>query len=308
MPSASKAAASTDRRMLLVHAHPDDECSSTGATMAKYAAEGTGVTLLICTLGELGEVLVPELAQLAADQADQLGGYRMGELRAALDILGVADQRYLGGPGRFRDSGMIGTEGNTAPRAFWRASEDPAVFDAAVAAAVEVIRDVRPQVLITYDTNGGYGHPDHIMAHRVAMAAADKAGDADFVTDAEAWVIRKIYWAVLPKSWLWEGVMAMRAAGVEGFFGEEITGPEDIQMGTDDELVTTRIDATPFAAAKADALRAHATQITADGPFFKMIEVLGLEGWGVEFFQLVRGEAVREGSEYETDLFAGLAV
>src|SRR4051812_12067189 len=96
------------RRLLLVHAHPDDESIGTGATMAKYVAEGAHVTLVTCTLGEEGEVLVPELEGLAADQADQLGGYRIGELAVACDALGVTDHRFLGGIGRYRDSGMMG--------------------------------------------------------------------------------------------------------------------------------------------------------------------------------------------------------
>ena len=158
----------TSRRVLFVHAHPDDETINNGATMARYVAEGAGVTLLTCTLGEEGEILVPALAQLAADQADQLGGYRIGELRAAMAALGVTDSRFLGGAGRYRDSGMMGTQANEHPRAFWQAD-----LDEAAAHAVAVIREVRPQVLVTYDDFGGYGHPDHIQAHRVAMRAAD---------------------------------------------------------------------------------------------------------------------------------------
>ncbi|MDT4921314.1 MAG: N-acetyl-D-myo-inositol-2-amino-2-deoxy-alpha-D-glucopyranoside deacetylase, partial [Pseudonocardiales bacterium] len=123
-----------DRRLLLVHAHPDDESIMTGAVMAYYAAQDVAVTLITCTLGEEGEVLTPEYAQLAADQADQLGGLRIGELADALDALGVTDHRWLGGAGRFRDSGMIGTPPNDNPRAFWRADKDPGVFDEAVAA------------------------------------------------------------------------------------------------------------------------------------------------------------------------------
>ena len=159
---------SSSRRLLLVHAHPDDETINNGATMARYVAEGAQVTLLTCTLGEEGEILVPELAQLAADQADQLGGYRIGELRAAMAALGVTDSRFLGGAGRYRDSGMMGTAANEHPRAFWNAD-----LDEAVGAAVAVVREVRPQVVVTYDENGGYGHPDHIQAHRVAMGAVD---------------------------------------------------------------------------------------------------------------------------------------
>ena len=177
------------RRALFVHAHPDDETINNGVTMARYAAEGAQVTLLTCTLGEEGEVLVPELELLAAAEADQLGGYRIGELRAAMDALGVTDIRFLGGPGRYRDSGMMGTPANEHPRAFWNAD-----LDEAVAHAVAVVRDVRPQVVVTYDENGGYGHPDHIQAHRVAMAAVEAAADAGYRPDlGEAWETAKVY-------------------------------------------------------------------------------------------------------------------
>ena len=154
------------RGLLLVHAHPDDESIGTGATMAKYAAQGTSVTLVTCTLGELGEIIPAGLAHLAADREDRLGEYRIGELAAACAALGVPDHRFLGGAGRWRDSGMIGTPGNDDPRCFWRA--DP---DAAAAALLAVIDQVRPQVMVSYDDNGGYGHPDHIQAHRVAGRA-----------------------------------------------------------------------------------------------------------------------------------------
>jgi N-acetyl-1-D-myo-inositol-2-amino-2-deoxy-alpha-D-glucopyranoside deacetylase len=158
------------RRLLLVHAHPDDESIGTGATMAKYAAEGAQVTLVTCTLGELGEIIPPELAQLAADREDRLGEYRIGELDAACAALGVTDHRFLGGPGRWRDSGMMGTKANSDPRCFWQAHVGVAAM-----ALLEVIREVRPQVLVTYDANGFYGHPDHIQAHRVAWRAFELA-------------------------------------------------------------------------------------------------------------------------------------
>src|SRR3954463_8525309 len=167
-------------RLLLVHAHPDDESITTGATMAYYVARGAQVTLLTCTLGEEGEILVPEFAQLAADQADQLGGLRISELDEAMRALGVTDHRYLGGPGRFRDSGMMGTPANEHPRAFWRAATEPAVFDAAVAAAGEVVREVRPHVVVPYDATGDSAHRDHIMAHRGAPAAVERAADRGY--------------------------------------------------------------------------------------------------------------------------------
>ena len=159
------------RRLLLVHAHPDDESIGTGATMARYAAEGARVTLVTCTLGELGEIIPPSLGHLAADREDRLGEYRIGELAAACAELGVTDHRFLGGPGRWRDSGMMGTAGNDDPRCFWRAD-----VDLAAQALLDVIREVRPQVLVTYDANGFYGHPDHIQAHRVAWRAFQQAG------------------------------------------------------------------------------------------------------------------------------------
>jgi N-acetyl-1-D-myo-inositol-2-amino-2-deoxy-alpha-D-glucopyranoside deacetylase len=187
--------------LLLVHAHPDDESIGTGATMAKYAAEGARVTLVTCTLGELGEIIPPSLAHLAAEQEDRLGEYRIGELAAACAELGVTDHRFLGGPGRWRDSGMMGTPGNDDPRCFWRAD-----VDEAAEVLGEIIREVRPRVLVTYDANGFYGHPDHIQAHRVAWSAFKKADqqakfyataapDAPDVTteiDAEPYLERKL--------------------------------------------------------------------------------------------------------------------
>jgi N-acetyl-1-D-myo-inositol-2-amino-2-deoxy-alpha-D-glucopyranoside deacetylase len=159
------------RRLLLVHAHPDDESIYTAATMAKYAAEGAQVTLVTCTLGELGEIIPPSLAHLAADSGDRLGPYRAGELAAACAELGVTNHRFLGGPGRWRDSGMMGTAGNDDPRCFWRAE-----IDTAAQALIDVISEVRPQVVVTYDADGAYGHPDHIQAHRVSWRACELAG------------------------------------------------------------------------------------------------------------------------------------
>jgi N-acetyl-1-D-myo-inositol-2-amino-2-deoxy-alpha-D-glucopyranoside deacetylase len=261
--------------------------------------------LVTCTLGELGEILVPALEGIAAERADQLGGYRIAELAAAAQALGVEDHRFLGGAGRWRDSGMMDTPGNDDPRAFWRADKDPAEFEAAVLAAVAVIREVRPQVLITYDAFGAYGHPDHIMAHRVAMAAADRAAEPG--GDGEPWTIEKIYWTALPKSVIQRGIDAMKAAGQDSFFGVESV--DDLPFGNTDDEVTTAIDARAYAAQKDAAMRAHATQISVDGPFFALSNNIGLEVLGFEYFRLVRGEAAgdRDVDGRETDLFAGLA-
>ncbi|MGY1634699.1 N-acetyl-1-D-myo-inositol-2-amino-2-deoxy-alpha-D-glucopyranoside deacetylase [Geodermatophilus sp. SYSU D01186] len=293
-----------DRRMLLVHAHPDDETINNGATMARYAAEGVDVTLLTCTLGEEGEVLVPELELLAADHADQLGGYRIGELGAAMDALGVTDWRFLGGPGRYRDSGMIGTAANDKPRAFWNAD-----LDEAVAHAVAVVREVRPQVLVTYDENGGYGHPDHIQAHRVAMGAVERAADPAYRPDlGEAWDVAKVYWCCMPRSVLREGIEAMRALGEASPF-DSLGELDEIPFAVDDDVVTAAVDGRSHAGRKDAAMRAHATQITVDGPFFALSNNLGQEVLGVEYYRLVRGERGPAGEAphgWEDDLFAGL--
>src|SRR4051794_5050081 len=291
-------------RLLLVHAHPDDESITTGTTMAYYVAKGAQVTLLTCTLGEEGEVLVPEFAQLAADQADQLGGLRIAELAEAMRALGVTDHRFLAGPGRFRDSGMMGTPANQHPRAFWRADSEPAVFDAAVAAAVEVVREVRPHVMITYDDNGDYGHPDHILAHRVATAAAERAADPAY-GDGDAWTVAKFYWTATPKSELRRGFEAI-AGQADLPFG--VASVDELPFGVEDELVTTAIDATGFGEQKLAALRAHRTQIAVDGVFFALSNMLGREALSVEHFRLIEG---RLGDDLdadgrERDLFAGL--
>ncbi len=299
------AGVTASRRLLLVHAHPDDETITSGVTMARYVDEGAAVTLLTCTLGEEGEVLVPELAQLAADQADQLGGYRIGELRAAMAELGVTDLRFLGGAGRYRDSGMIGTPANEHPRAFWNAD-----LDEAVAHAVAVVREVRPQVVVTYDENGGYGHPDHIQAHRVTMAAVAAAADAGYRPElGAAWRVAKVYWTAVPRSVLQAGIDALAAAGDESFF-DGVADAGEIPYGVPDELVTAAIDGRRWHDRKAAAMRAHATQITVDGPFFALSNNLGQEVLGVEYFRLVhgdRGPAGEAPQDWEDDLFAGLA-
>ena len=286
------------RRILFVHAHPDDETLDTGATMARYAAGGAHVTLVTCTLGEEGEVLVPELAHLAAQEGDQLGGYRIGERAAAMAELGITDHRWLGGAGRWRDSGMMGLPENDAPRAFWRASPEETV-----PALVSVIREVRPQVLVTYDERGGYGHPDHIQAHRVAMAAADAAAGPAFAPETgEPWSIAKVYWSAIALSQLEAMVDALR--GTEHAF----TDAEDLSMGVPDELITTSVDGTAQLAAKLAAMRAYPTQISVDGFFFALADRVAKQAYGTEHFRLVRGAlGPADGPNgRETDLFAGL--
>ena len=290
------------RRLLLVHAHPDDEAINNGATMAKYAAERAAVTLVTCTLGEEGEVLVPELAHLAADRDDALGRHRIGELAAAMEALGVEDSRFLGGPGRYRDSGMMGLPTNDRPDCFWQAD-----VDEAAALLAEVIRETRPQVLVTYDGNGGYGHPDHIQAHRVAMRAVELAADPAH-SGGEPWTIAKIYWNALPDSVLREGIRALRAAGDSTTF-EQLDPDGEIPFVVPDELVTTCVDGEEHVEAKMAAMRAHATQIEVEGPFFALSNHLGHKIWADEHYRLVRGRPGEGdgGSGWETDLFSGVA-
>jgi len=289
-------------RLLLVHAHPDDETIGTGATMAKYAAEGALVTLVTCTQGEEGEILVPDLEHLAAGRDGGLGLHRADELAVAMEALRVTDHRFLGGPGRWRDSGMMDAPANEAPTCFWRAD-----LDEAVDALVRVIRDVRPQVVITYDANGGYGHPDHIQAHRVTVAAVDRAADPAGTPDAgEPWEVAKLYFSAIPKSYLQAAVEAIRESGSEAF--ERAGSPDELPGGVSDEEITTQIDAAGQLDAKLAAMRAHATQIAVDGFFFALSNKLGQQAFGREHYVLVRGErGPGDGPNgWETDLFAGL--
>ena len=280
--------------MLLVHAHPDDESIGTGATMARYAAEGAQVTLVTCTLGELGEILVPALAGLAADRADQLGGYRIGELATAMRALGVSDHRFLGGAGRWRDSGMVGTSGNGDPRALWRAATEPGLFDEALTALVAVVDQVRPQVLITYDENGGYGHPDHVMAHRLAMAAVEQA----------AWQVRKVYWAAISRSSVQRSLAALDGRDDTPF--DRPSGADDVPHCSDDEI-TAVIDASAWLAAKRAALSAHATQVSVAGDFFALSDNVGRQLSGIEEYRLAVGDDACGADGIESDLFTGLA-
>jgi N-acetyl-1-D-myo-inositol-2-amino-2-deoxy-alpha-D-glucopyranoside deacetylase len=282
-----------------VHAHPDDECIATGATMAKYAAEGAHVTLVTCTLGEEGEVLVPDLVHLAADKDDALGEHRIGELADAMKALGVTDHRFLGGPGRWRDSGMMGEPTNDRPNSFWQADLNEAVGE-----LVGVIREVRPQVVITYNETGGYGHPDHIQAHRVTLAALEGAADPGRYPKAgEPWRVTKLYYTALPISFLRMGWEALREMGEEAPFG--VTAPEELNFGDPDETITTRIDARDYLEAKIESMRAHRTQIEVDGPFFALSNNIGQRAFGLEHFRLMTGNPPSEGV-VEVDLFAGI--
>ena len=285
---------SAAKRLLLVHAHPDDETINNGVTMAKYAASGAQVTLVTCTRGEEGEVLVTELANLASDKDDKLGEHREVELKDAMAQLGINDFRFLGAPNKkWRDSGMMGTTQNDRGDVFWQADLDEASHE-----LVKIILETKSQVLITYDEFGGYGHPDHIKAHRVAMRAAELAAE-------QGWQVSKIYWNTIPRSVIQMGIEKMKEVGSD-FFGAQSV--DELPFAKPDELATTVVNAPEYVPQKLAAMKAHATQISEDGPFFALSKNLGLSVWGDEYYTLVKGEkaAPFDSNGRELDIFAGV--
>jgi N-acetyl-1-D-myo-inositol-2-amino-2-deoxy-alpha-D-glucopyranoside deacetylase len=289
------------KSLLFVHAHPDDECIPTGVTIAKYAAEGARVTVVTCTLGEVGEIVADDLKHLADGGEHALGEHRRTEMEEAAKILGISDHRFLGGPGRWRDSGMMGTPENDDPRCFWRAD-----FDQAVAELVPIVREARPQVVVTYDENGDYGHPDHIQAHRVTVAAVDKAADPAY-GDGEPWRVSKLYSTCFPKSVLAAGFDYFKAAGDDFFAAYE--SADEMPFGVPDEQVTTRIRAAEHLDTKFAAMRAHRSQIRPDDVFFALPPDLAAFGMGTEHFVLRIGALGPDRDPetgWETDFFSGI--
>lgn len=260
--------------MLFVHAHPDDETLATGATMAAYAAAGAQVTLVTCTLGQLGEVLVPELAHLSPDQ---LGEHRRGELAAAMAELGVTDHRLLA-QGRWRDSGMVwlapgiaGVAPDADPRSFALAD-----VEEAAAALADVLAQTRPRAVVTYDSGGGYGHPDHVQAHRITMRAVELAP------------VAKVYWVRAPRSWVRRERVELLARRPASMLARALDDPMP-PVVADDALVTTAVAAAGQLARKVAALRAHATQVRVEGEVFALSDGVAQIVRGVETFQLAAG-------------------
>jgi N-acetyl-1-D-myo-inositol-2-amino-2-deoxy-alpha-D-glucopyranoside deacetylase len=278
----------TAPRLLLVHAHPDDESLWTGGTIARYAAAGAHVTVVTCTLGEEGEVIPAFLRLLAVDAADQLGGYRIGELRAACAALGVSDHRYLGGIGRWRDSGMAGTPANDHPRALVRGDRAEQVDALAV-----ILAEVRPQVVVSYGPDGGYGHPDHIAAHQITMAACATVSDVD-----------RVFQVVTSKRATEDGVTALSHVDDRPF---RLPAPGELPV-TDDAEISTVVSITEALPAKLAAMRAHATQITVwegnDGErCYALSNGIAQPIVAAEYYQLAQGNP----DGHETDLFGGLS-
>jgi N-acetyl-1-D-myo-inositol-2-amino-2-deoxy-alpha-D-glucopyranoside deacetylase len=274
-------------RLLLVHAHPDDESLWTGGTIARYASSGAHVTVVTCTLGEEGEIIPAGLRELAADAADQLGGYRVAELRSACAALGVTDHRFLGGIGRWRDSGMVDVPSNSHPRAFIKGS-----IDEQTAMLADILRQVKPHVVVTYDAFGGYGHPDHIRAHEITMAATAAVPDID-----------RVFYAVTSRDATAQGAATLATLPDLPF---RLPEPDELPV-TDDALITTTVDITDHLSAKLRALRAHPTQVTVwqdgtGGASYALSNGIAQPVVRAEYYVLAKGS----GTGAETDLFGGL--
>lgn len=279
-------------RLLFVHAHPDDETMSNGVTIAHYAARGAQITVLTCTLGEEGEIIGDDFAQLGVGEADQLGGYRIGELAAALGHLGLGEPRFLGGAGCWRDSGMPGT-----PRRH-RTSFVDSDTGSVVGQLADVIAELRPHVVVTYDPDGGYGHPDHIRAHHVATAAVAAAADR--------WVVPKFYWTVTAADTFRAGVDSL---GPDDVLADWIWLPDELAYGFPDDRITAVIDAPECIAAKVAAIGAHRTQMVLGptGRAFTLSNKLILPVLGQEHYVLASGQAGETDDKgWERDLLAGL--
>lgn len=279
--------------LMCVHAHPDDEVITTGGVLARASAEGARTAVVTCTGGELGEIVgegmdPDELRPL-------LGQMRRVELENALAILGAGPPRLVG----YRDSGMIGTPGNLDERSFMRAD-----FNDAVRRIVGHIREFRPDVLVTYDAFGLYGHPDHIQAHRVALVAAEAcAVPALFPFAGEAWRIPKVYLVTVPQSFTETAHRELTSRGLPSPFGEEGM-PEMAPFGSPDDWVTTAVDVRPFLDRKMAALRAHRSQVADSSFFLNMPDDMLDFAFGTEWFIRMRSAVAVPPDE--DDLFAGL--
>lgn len=247
------------RHLLVAIAHPDDETLGIAGTMARYAEQGWGVTLVCATRGEVGEIADPSLAT-----PETLGAVREQELRDASRVMGIEDVRFLG----YRDSGMEGTPENRDPRALCNA--DP---DAVAAAIAALINDVRADVVLTWDASGGYGHPDHIAVHRTATAAFER-------TSAGPGGPRALYYTTIPMHLWAELVEELRRQGVQMGSDEMRERAEKLPRVP----ATTEINVAPYVERKLESGRKHRTQLPADSPFEKVSPELRRRFVGVEYF------------------------
>lgn len=279
--------------LMCVHAHPDDEVIMTGGVLARAADEGVRTAVVTATGGELGEIVGEGMDP--DEIRPRLAEVRRDELAASLSILGAGEPRYLG----YRDSGMMGTQGNDDPGCFWQAP-----FDEAVGRLVAEIRRFRPDVLVTYDPFGGYGHPDHIQTHRVALVAAEACAVGGLYPDTgDPWAVVKLYLATIPRSFVALANAELPRHGLPSPFGEE-TDPDRLQIGTPDDEVTTVVDVLPWFERKWAALLAHTSQIGPGSFFLDMPQELREGAFARECFVRQRSRAGVPG--VEDDLFTGL--
>jgi LmbE family N-acetylglucosaminyl deacetylase len=280
------------KTLLAVHAHPDDETITMGGTLARYSAEGVRTVVVTCTRGDLGDVSDPALLADGGRgrmlTVEAVAALRDRELDAAAAVLGVSRVVKLG----YSDSGMAGWPENQRPGAFFAAD----LYDA-TERLLDVIRQERPHVMVAYDATGGYGHPDHIKAHQVAVAAFAASGDAQPA---------RLYFVRFPLTWSREFVHALRQAGIDAP-GTAVAGagagPEVAVIGTPDALVTTTIDVRQYVATKLAALTCHASQMPADHFLMRMPLELAQRLWAFEYFSL---ESPQTGeTNVADDLFSG---
>jgi N-acetyl-1-D-myo-inositol-2-amino-2-deoxy-alpha-D-glucopyranoside deacetylase len=275
--------------LMCVHAHPDDESISTGGVLLRAREEGIRTAVVTCTGGERGEIVGPGMDP--DEVRPRLGEVRAEELRAALELLGAGEPRWLG----YVDSDMVGRPGNDDPACFWRAD-----FDEAVGRLVAQIREFRPDVLVTYDAFGIYGHPDHLQAHRVTLVAAEACAVKGLYPEAGPPVeVRKVYLATIPVSGMLAVNRFMAEAGHPSPFGDAEQA-EDLPFGTPDERIHAVVDVARWLPAKLKALRAHTSQVGDESFFLNFPE----EMFTTEFF--IRHRSLVAAPDAEDDLFAGL--
>jgi mycothiol S-conjugate amidase len=284
-------------RLMAVHAHPDDESSKGAATMAKYVAEGVDVLVVTCTGGERGSVLNPKLDR--PEVWENISEIRRQEMDRAREILGVR-QAWLG----FVDSGL--PEGDPLPP-LPEGCFGLQDVDEAAERLVRQIREFRPHVILTYDEEGGYPHPDHIMTHKISMVAFEAAGDPErYPAAGEPWQPLKLYYHMWPVAKFIAQHEAMLAAGLESPYGEWIEefSKAEAQRKKKDHRITTRIECGEYFEVRDDALRAHATQVDPDGPWFRAPLDIQRKAWPTEDYELVH--SMVDSPLPEDDLFAGV--
>ena len=283
-------------RLMAVHAHPDDESSKGAATMARYVREGVSVLVATCTGGERGDVLNPKMDR--PEVKENITEIRRAEMNAAREILGV-DQAWLG----FVDSGWVENYDPADPSSLPEDAFARVPLEQATEPLVKLIREFKPHVIITYDEEGGYPHPDHIMTHLISMEAWDAAGDPERYPDAgEPWQPLKLYYHL---GFTKERVIALHeellAMGEESPYGEWL---ENWTRPDKTVRVTTRVPCGDYFELRDDALRAHATQIDPDGWWFRVPLDVQRKRWPTEDYELVRSTVGSQPGE--DDLFAGV--